>query len=287
MADTSGQAKIRGLDIDKVVKGFADESFIFKNLIRQATTSAREIRWYQRTAGILEGTSPADIDNVDFGAQPFSLEQSWTRNTSYVKKYFVESPTISEEDIQDADIDVLAGNLRDLTRAVAYQVDQRIWNVITENQTADKINTVSSTSPWDGSGQNPIDDIMNAKEKIRNNGYDPDMATLLLSPKDERSLMDWIISEKGANIPSYSNKKVESGAVNSILGLNVRVSTNVTDDYAAVMVGERAATWKQFTPLKSMKIEDPGVGTKIRVLERGECLLTDPKAVTLITDTQE
>lgn len=99
--------------------------------------------------------------------------------------------------------------------------------------------------------------------------------------------MDWIISEKGANIPSYSNKKVESGAVNSILGLNVRVSTNVTDDYAAVMVGERAATWKQFTPLKSMKIEDPGVGTKIRVLERGECLLTDPKAVTLITDTQE
>ncbi len=38
-------------------------------------------------------------------------------------------------------------------------------------------------------------------------------------------------------------------------------------------------------PLQSAIIDDPGIGKKIRVWEEGECLLTDPKAVTLITDT--
>ena len=43
MADTSGQADIRGLDIDKLAKGFADEEILFKRFVTVSTTSAREI----------------------------------------------------------------------------------------------------------------------------------------------------------------------------------------------------------------------------------------------------
>jgi len=53
MADTSGMQDIRGIDIDKLAKGFADEENDFKNITTLSTTSAREIRWYKKTSGFL------------------------------------------------------------------------------------------------------------------------------------------------------------------------------------------------------------------------------------------
>src|SRR3990167_1720032 len=123
MADSTGMAEIRGMDVDKLARGFSDELSVFKKHVINTSTSAREIRWYQRTSGLITTTSPADTANVAELAKPFVYEQTWTRNTSYVRKYFVESPIISDEDIKDSDIDILAGNLRDLVRAVARQVD--------------------------------------------------------------------------------------------------------------------------------------------------------------------
>ncbi len=99
MPDTSGQANIRGIQIDKISRDYENEALILKNLVSVETTSAREIRWYQKTSGFLTFSSLGSI-KVSAGARPFVLEQSWTRNTSYVKKYFVESPTISIEDEQ-------------------------------------------------------------------------------------------------------------------------------------------------------------------------------------------
>jgi len=137
MADSSGQAQIRGIDIDKLAKGFADEENQFKKICMVTATKAREIRWYQKTSGFLDsadtsGITASQIANTGERSLPVVVEQSWTRQTSYVRKYFVESPTISEEDIKDSDIDVLGTNVRDLVRAVARQVDARIYSVLVE-----------------------------------------------------------------------------------------------------------------------------------------------------------
>ena len=109
MADYSGQADIRGIDVDKLAKGFADEENVFKKFCVNSSTSAREIRWYQKTSGFLSAptnetqTSGATLmANMPERARPAVVEQSWTRNTSYIRKYFVESPLISEEDIKDS-----------------------------------------------------------------------------------------------------------------------------------------------------------------------------------------
>lgn len=291
MADESGMQEIRGIDIDKLAKGFADEQFVFKNIVANAQTSAREIRWYQKNAGDLTGKKTTGmteelIANTDQLARPTVVEQAWTRKTSYVKKYFVESPTISMEDINDSDPDVLGTNVRDLVRAVAKQVDTKIFDVMTENQSPSDINTAAATNPWDGSSENPIKDILKGKENIRSNGYDPEGGVLLLNEYDYTSLIDYIISDKGASIPNFSSEKVRSGSVTEILGLDLMVSSNVPSDYAAITIPEESTTWKQFTPLKSAVINDPGVGQKIRVWEEGEALLTDPKAVHLITNTK-
>ncbi len=293
MADTNAMADIRGIDIDKLAKGFADELLIMQKLVTVTKTSAREIRWFKKTSGFLDSTdttaiTASQIANVDFKARPVVVEQSWTRNTSYVRKYFVESPTIADEDIRDTDIDILATNVRDLVRAVSNQVDVRIYNILTESQSVVDINTNASTAAWDaGSGQDPIEDILEGIQNIRTQGYNIfEGGVLLLSPKDHKSLLTWIITTKGASVPAFASTKLEQGAITNILGLSVIVSTFVVADSATIALPKVAVTWKEFVPITSVVISDPGIGKKIRVWQEGEAILTDPKAVNLITNTQ-
>lgn len=289
MADTSGMADIRGIDIDKLAKGFADEENVFKKFLTNATTSAREIRWYQKTSGFLDSSdttaiTASQIANTSARSRPVVVEQSWTRNTSYIRKYFVESPLISIEDIKDTDVDILATLVRDLVRAVERQVDARIYTVLSAGT---GVQTGAATADgWDDSATgNPILDILTAKQAIRAYGYNPEGAVLAINSIEHKNLLNFLISVKGSSIPSFSSQKVESGVVMEILGCQVVVSENATTDQALIFVPQRAATWKSFSPITTAIVDDPGIGKKIRVFEEGEVLLTDPKACYLITDT--
>ena len=299
MADSSGQAEIRGIDIDKLAKGFADEASLLKQFVTKSSTKAREIRWYQKTSGFLDSTDTtaitlSQIANVSERSLPVVVEQSWTRNTSYVKKFFVESPTISDEDIKDSDIDILATNVRDLVRAVANQVDIRIYSVIIEAAAAtpttpnptNTLTTAATADGWDDDVTgNPIKDIMTGNRKIRAQGYDTSSIVLYINPIEHENLLNYLINVKGSSIPSFSSEKVKSGVLMELLGNRVVVSQNATTDYALQFIPQRSATWKSFMPITSVVMSDPGVGKKIRVWEEGECLLTDPKSVHQITDT--
>jgi len=293
MADGSSQADIRGIDIDKLAKGFADEENVFKSFVTVSTTAAREMRWQQKTSGFLDSTdttgiTASQIANTSSKSLPVVVEQTWTRNTSYVRKYFVESPLLSMEDINDSDVDILATNVRDLTRAVARQVDARIYDVITESQSPSNILSTAATATWDNGTPANIDiiaDILTAKQKIRSQGYNPEGAILAMNPIEHRLLMTWLISTKGSSIPQFASEKVESGVVMNLLGTKIVVSENAITDSVAMWVPTRSATWKAFMPIKAVTIVDEGIGTKIRCFEEGECLLTDPKSVHLITNT--
>lgn len=291
MVDTVEMQDIRGLDIDKAVKGFALIEYIFKNDCTQSSTTADAIRWYQETAADLTATAPSVIANVSPLSIFPTLEVSWTRNVSYPKKYAAEG-FISMEDMKSSDIDVVARTLLRLTRAVVKAVDTDIWNVMTESQSPSNIQTFATTAvggdQWDAASYagNPIKDIIHAKKLLADQGYNPEGASLYLSTQDYENVMDWLIAGKGSSIPSFSSEKVRSGTVMQILGLNVKVSPNVTTDYAAVVIPQVACTWKSHTDTTSAAIEERGIGTKFRVWEMGIAILTDPKAVVLITDTQ-
>ena len=288
MADTSGMQDIRGIDIDKLAKGFADEENVFKKFCTQSTTSAREIRWYSKTAGFLDSTdttaiTASQIANTSFRSRPVTVEQSWTRNTSYVRKYFVQSPLISEEDIKDTDIDIIATLVRDLVAAVERQVDARIYTVLS---TGTGVLTGASTAGWDSAAAgNPILDILKAKQQIRSNGYNPEGAILAINSIEHKNLINFLISVKGSSIPAFSSQKVETGVVMEILGCRVVVSENAITDQALIFVPQRAATWKSFMPISTAIVVDEGIGRTIRIWEEGECLLTDPKSSYLITNT--
>src|SRR3990167_5203393 len=107
MADSVEMQDIRGLDIDRLAKGFAEEQYVFKQDCTISPMRGDSIRWFQKTAGTPAVTTPSVTSNVSPLSRPATLEVTWTRNTSYVRKFFVEG-FISMEDIKDAEIDVLA-----------------------------------------------------------------------------------------------------------------------------------------------------------------------------------
>ena len=297
--DGSAEADIRGLNIDKLVKGFGEIANTFKQYVQVTKTSAREIRWFQKgltTATAMnkldtpttQGVTTTRISNTSFKARPFVTEQKWQRNTSYIKKYFVESPLISMEDIKDNDIDVLAGNIRDLVDAVGRKIDLAIYDCLTEgtNGTPNPttVNDTAATAGWSVvATADPILDLLNAKQEIQVAGYNPEGAVCLMNPIEYKELLSFLINVKGSSIPSFSSAAVKNGVVMELLGLKIAVSQNATTTYVVTFVPKRAATWKSFMPLTSATIDEPGIGKKFRVWEEGVAILTDPLAVHVLT----
>ena len=201
MADTAKMADIRGIDIQKLVEGYKDVGIVLKNYCRVSPCSAREIRWYSKYVvtsgaagianGVLTGPTTTDITtsliaNTSAGSMPVAIENSYTRNTSYVKKYFASSPLLTIEDLNDCGPDVWGDIIRDAVRAVNYQVDARILTVLDANGCG----TAAATgNGWnvDADGD-PIQDFLAAKESIKSYGYPTDNLVAYMNQAEEKWL---------------------------------------------------------------------------------------------------
>lgn len=287
MADTAGQALIRGINIDKTNRDYFEEALIFKQDCTVETTSSREIRWYQKTSGYLTATTPAAIAAVAEGTRPFVLERSWTRNTSYVKKYMLESPIITMEDESDSDVQVFTTNARDVADAVAYDFEGDLFDVFTESQSPVNINSVTSTAAWDAaSGQNPAEDVFEAEQDIREQTKRKVTgAKLYVSAKGNKDLKTWIVGQ-GAALETAASDMVRNGVLTQFGGFPVVVSENVTADYAVLADLGQAVVVKEFKPLTTYIIDEPGIGRKVRVTYHAIALLVKPKYVALISNTE-
>lgn len=297
MADTVEQQNIRGLDIDKTIKGFALVSYDFMNDCEVTPTTGDSIRWYTETAADLTATAPSVNANISPLSVFPTLEASWTRNTSYPRKYGNEC-FISMEDIATADIDVLSRQLLRLARAVTKQVDSRIQTVMNAGfvstqasalTAANTINGVQTNQPWNVAsytGVDIIEDIMDAKLKIYQANYNPEGATLWLSPTDHKNMLAWLVGSKGSSIPTFSSARMQDGVVMNLLGVNVKVSNNVTASGALLVVPKVACTWKSVFGLTTNTEDVAGIGKRVKAWQMGEAILTDPLAVTLIYGTQ-
>lgn len=294
MADTVGMEQIRGLNVTKAVTGFALQSYVFKDrLCLVQPSSSWQERYYQETTADLTnaaaGGTANQVEDVPRLANYPHGEVSWTQQNSYHKKFGMET-RISYEDAISNDVDVIARSLLRIGRAVAKAVDAEIWDVITENRTISNISgmTIAAGYEWDSAtlaNRDPIQDILNAKKVISIYNYNPEGAFLCLSPTDYANLLG------NANVRNagqfYTPSVTERGEVGTICGLRILVSNNVTADYAAVVIGGEAATWKELASLQTRTIEDAGIGTTIRAWEIGVCQLKNPKAVCLIINTQK
>lgn len=287
MADTAGQAEIRGIDIVKLVEGFADTDIILKRYVRVISTSNREVRYYSKTAGFL--TSPTttgmttDMIETTSKALPVVIEPSYTRATAYVKKFFASSPLITLEDIKDADPDVWGDMIKDAARAVNKKIDSHIYTVLvaagaqTAAATADGWNVPATADP--------IADLINARNAIKNYGYDTSSAVVYMNNAEEKWLLSWLISTKGSSIPNFSSEKVGTGKVMELLGMQIIVDPNCPTDSVTVFVPEKSVIYKEFMPMTSAIVNDEGIGKTVRVWAEGVAYRPNPYSVFVITDT--
>jgi hypothetical protein len=170
----------------------------------------------------------------------------------------------------------------------------RIYSVLAEASAATpttpnptNTNTAAATADgWnDVATGDPIKDINTGIKNIRSNSYDVSDLVIYMNEAEEMHLKNYLISVKGSSIPQFASDQVTKTKLMEILGCRIVVSASATTDYVCMFVPNKAVAWKQFMPIKTAVIDDPGIGKKIRVWEEGEALLKNPKAVHWITDT--
>lgn len=289
LPNTTGQADLRAEHISKIVTGFATQKYKMKQLVMVESSSSWQESYYKESKTELTGGTGSSIEGVPRLATFPHAEVIVTKVTGYMKKFAIEGE-ISYEDELTNNISMITRTLFRLARGVAKAVDDEIWDVLTENRSPSTINSVTITAgyEWDSatvSNQQPIYDILAAKQAIEEDNYEFDgNGYLVLSPKDAKNLMN------NANVRNagtfYTDSVTSNGVIGKICGLTVIRSNSVTADYALVCVAKECATWKSAAALTTVSTKDAGIKTTIRSWEIGMCQLTNPEAVCLIINTQ-
>ena len=288
MVSTTGESVLRDENIERMVKGFALQEFTMKQVVMQMSSSAWQESYFQETAADLTASGTRTIKGVPRLANFPYGEVSFEKKSAYMQKYAFEG-VISWEDEKTNSIDVIARTLLRIARGVAKAVDDEIWDVLSEGQSPSTINSVaiSSGDEWDSAtlaNRDPIQNMLDARSAIKQANYKIVNGFLLLSPEDESNLLG------NANVRNsgqfYTDAVTKNGVIGRILGLTIIVSNSVTSDFAMVVGNKEAATWRGASPLTVVTIADPGIKKTVRAWEVGVTQLINPKAITLISNTQ-
>lgn len=286
MADQIGMEDIRGEKIDSAVKGFALQSFKLKQVCMLASSSDWKESYYKETSAELTatdtGTGFAVKGVARLSAFP-NLEPSWTKTSSYHVKHAGEA-VISWEDYLTSAIDVSARTLLRVGRAVAYSVDNAIYDVITADAS---VNTAAAVATWDNAtvaNRDPIQDILHGIEYCAVDNYDVlENGYILMNPENYTNL---IMNQKVIQNPSFKSGVMENGKRGEICGLKIIVSNSIDADEVCILKGQEAVTYKTAEPLKTALIKDEGVKWQVRAWEIGITMVTNPEAIHIITNTE-
>jgi hypothetical protein len=285
MVDTTGELDIRGINYEKIVKGFALQEFKMKQLVSESSSSNWQESYYRETSAELTGGTGSAVKGVPRLANFPYGEPSWTLVNAYIEKYGMEG-VVSAEDEMLNNVDVIARTLLRVARAVAYAVDSQIYTVLlgaTGNTTACAVG-----SEWDSAtvaNRNPIQNILDAKALLYADNFNPDngQGYICMNPLEYSYLLG---NSKVVNNPSFKMADVvANGVVGQICGLKIIVSNVVTTDTVLVVIAKECGTWKSAAGLTTHTIKDPGIKTTIRAYEMGVCQATTPNAICSITNT--
>jgi hypothetical protein len=280
MADSTGMADLRAETISKVVKGFALQEYVMKQLCMIENSNAWTETYYKETAADLTGGTGAAVKGVPRLAKFPYGEVTWTKTSGRNIKHAMEG-VLSWEDIKTNNVPMVMRTLLRIARAVSKSVDTEIGSAIVDS--AGNIQAANAT--WDNAviaDRDPIQDILNAKAMIALDNYNPDRnGYLLVNPTNYAQLLG------NANVRNagqfWTDSATKNGRVGMICGLTVLVSNSVTEGGAQVVIAKEALTWKSVVGLTVETINDPGIKTTIRAWEVGQVQVVNPDAICKIT----
>jgi len=289
----AGTSTIRAEVIDSMVKQVAARTYKFKQACAEVSTSAWKNTFFREDLTIPAGKSGNATNHIPRGANFPQFSLAWEEVSVRIIKYGLEE-NIAWEDILSDDVNIQARTVIRLTEGVVKSVDDGIWNALSQNTAADAVIRIQSFAlsgadgnggAWNQASAAIIDNLMKASELIYTNGnYDPTDLICFVSPRDKRSIMNYL-ADKGAQWSPIATDIATNGRVAKVAGVTIVESVSVPADYALVVKPKTCATIKSLVPLQSTTVEDPFRSLKIRVVEELAVELTDPLAVVLIKNT--
>ena len=279
MADSTGMADLRAETISKLVKGFALQQYVMKQLCMVENSNAWTETYYKETAEDLTGGTGAAIKGVPrLSKFPYG-EVTWTKTSGRNLKHAIEG-VLSWEDVKTNNLPMIQRTLLRISRAVAKSVDDEIAAVIV----SEAGNTTAGTDWNDGvvADQDPVADLLRAKSLIAIDNYNPDRnGYLLVHPTNYAELLGNASVRNAGQF--WTDSATKNGRVGMIVGLTVLVSNSVTVGGAQVVVAKEALTWKSVVGLSVETINDPGIKTTIRAWEVGQIQVVNEDAICTIT----
>jgi hypothetical protein len=280
MVEVTGQADLRRENFSRIVKGFALQEYVMKQLCMVENSNAWTETYYQETAADLTGGTGSGVQGVPRLAQFPYGEVSWTKTSGRNVKHAMEGQ-LSWEDVKTNNVPMIARTLLRIARAVAKSVDTLIASELLTSAG----NTTAANATWDNAviaDRDPIQDILDAKALIAIDNYNPDKnGFLLVHPTNYAELLG------NANVRNagqfWTDSATKNGRVGMIVGLTVLVTNSVTEGGAQVVISKEAMTWKSVVGLTVKTIEDPGISTTIRAWEVGQLQVVNPNAICSIT----
>ena len=290
--DSSDGDIIRLEEFNTLVHNVQLRVSIMKKIVSQSSTGAAKVTYYQETARDINATRPLGR------WEPFpSQEIQYTELNAYIEKYGHEA-RCSLEDLLMHNVPIHERMAIRLGHGVALGVDQRIWSMLAfggASATASPthgIRTIAAGSlnpagTWDAvvlASRRPFEDLNLAIDQITSNdnqAYDPD--TALINPYDWAQLMnnDTILAN------AARRGATGTGEIELVTGLTLMRSNVVTDDYALVCQKKVCATWVSPQGQQVAYKDEPGQGRVYRAWEFGQCIVTDPASICLVSNTQK
>lgn len=280
-----GSQNIRSQVFNKTVKGFAEAMYKFKQVVTVESTAGWKNYFYRENPTALSAGGADSVKGVPRGSSYPQAYETWDRIQTVVQKYGLES-VIPWEDLISDDVDVRQRTLFRIAEGVAKAVDDQIWIDLGGTGTLSAVTSFTLVGrEWDLASATIIDDLMRAKTLIAQNNYDTTNLVALISPRDHRSIINYLAS-KGAQFPTIGSSVAMNGEMGNLAGIKLIVSNSVTASNALIVVPKICATWKELQSLTTTTIEDPYKSLTVRSAEVGVLQLTDPNAVIRIFGTQ-
>jgi hypothetical protein len=292
MVDTFSEADTRKQTWERDIKGFAPKRYVMKTLVMSVSGSAWNNSFYQKTATSLTAGTGSSIQGIPRGADFPSVERGVTLKNAIITQHGGEG-VIYWQDVLTSNLAVETETISDVTDAVVYSVDNKIYNTLTENDTPSTINTVAITAgyEWDATAvqnRDPVQDILNCIAAISTDRYPIISSGKGFIAMNEATFALLMGNSKILNNPTFklANGIIQNGMMGEICGLKIYVSPVITNDKVLVGVAKTCGTWVATQPLTVDVIIDPQKKYTIRASEIGVCQLTNPESLCLLTNVR-
>lgn len=274
----TGTNALRKENIESVIKGIALQKFTMKQAVSIDSSNAWSESYYRESASNLGGET-----NIARGAMFPVSNPVWEKNTAYMKKAGLESEILFEDEITN-NIAVIARTELRLSHRLAQMVDNTIYTALVGGASTANNVVVNDSAHWDSTtraNRHPQDDIAQAIENIEENNYEA--THIFVNPHDYMRL---VTNDDILDAFTPTANILQNGVMGQLLGLTLVKSMAVPNDEALVLQAKTCGTYRvaQEASVAVEKIE--GIKTIIRVFEIGTAFVTDPLAISRITNTQ-